>query len=163
MLQKNPDNPTSIDVMLTNRKNCFENSIAIETGLSDHHRMTISVLKVHHKKRLPVIKYYRCYKNLNMITFRSNLKYSLQTFNANTMTYEDFKEIFMAVLNKCAPMKQKVIRGNNAPFMGKRLSKEIIHRSKLKNKLNKNPTKENRNLYRKQRNVYVNLVTKQKK
>ena len=71
---KNPDNPISIDVMLTNRKNWFENSIAIETGLSDHHRMTISVLEVHHKKRLPVIKYYRCYKNFNMITFRSNLK-----------------------------------------------------------------------------------------
>ena len=41
----------------------------------------------------------------------------------------------------------KVIRGNNAPFMGKRLSKEIMHRSKLKNKLSKNPTEENRNLY----------------
>ena len=142
---KNPDNPTSIDVMLTNRKSCFENSIAIETGLSDHHMMTISVLKVYHKKRSPVIKYYRCYKNFNMITFRSNLKYSLEIFNANTMTYEDFKKIFMAVLDKYAPMKKKVIRGNNAPFMSKRLSKEIMHRSKLKNKLNKNPTEENRN------------------
>ena len=98
-----------------------------------------------------------------MITFRSNLKYSLETFNANIMTYEDFKEIFMAVLNKYVPMKQKVIRGNNAPFMGKRLSKEIMHRSKLKNKLNKNPTEENRNVYRKQRNVCVNLLRKEKK
>ena len=59
-------------------------------------------------------------------------------------------------------MKQKIIRGNNAPCMGKRLSKEIMHRSKLKNKLNKNPTEENRNLYRKQRNVCVNLLRKEK-
>ena len=34
---------------------------------------------------------------------------------------------------------------------------------KLKNKLNKNPTEENRNLYRKQRNVCVNLLRKEKK
>jgi DNA-binding protein len=125
--------------------------------------MTISVLKVYHKKRLPVTKYYRCYKNFNMITFRNNLKYSLETFNANTMTYEDFKEIFMTILNHYAPMKKKVIRGNNAPFMSKRLSKEIMHRSKLKNKLNKNPTEENRNLYRKQRNDCVNLLRKEKR
>ena len=47
--------------------------------------------------------------------------------------------------------------------MSKRLSKEIMHRSKLKNKLNKNPTEENRKLYRKQRNVCVNLLRKEKK
>ena len=39
---KNPVNPTSIDLMLTNRPKSFQNSQTIETGLSDHHKMTIS-------------------------------------------------------------------------------------------------------------------------
>ena len=160
---KNPDNPTSIDVMLTNRKSAFENSIAIETGLSDVHLMTISVLKVDHKKREPVIKHYRCYKNFYMDTFRNNLKCSLETFSSDTLKYEDFKKIFMVILDKYAPMKKKVIRGNNAPFMTKRLSKEIMYRSKLKNKLNKSPTEENRNLYKKQRNDCASLLKKEKK
>ena len=60
---KNPDNPSSIDVMLTNRVNSFQNSMTIETGLSDHHKMTTSVLKIYFKKKEPVKINYRCYKN----------------------------------------------------------------------------------------------------
>ena len=47
---KNPNN-SSIDVILTNRKRSFESSKAIETGLSDHHKMIITVLKSNYKKR----------------------------------------------------------------------------------------------------------------
>ena len=47
---KNADNPSSIDVMLTNKKGSFQNSIVVETGLSDHHKMTISVLNRYIKK-----------------------------------------------------------------------------------------------------------------
>ena len=50
---KNPLNPSSIDVMLTNRKSSFQNSITLETGLSDHHKMTITVLKRYFKKNDP--------------------------------------------------------------------------------------------------------------
>ena len=161
---KSLNNPTSIDVMLTNRKHCFENSVTIETGLSDHHKMTISVLKVFHNKRPPIVKRYRCYRNFDMNTFRNKLRYNLDIYNGNTiMGYDEFIEIFMTLLNKDAPMKKKVIRGNNAPFMSKPLSKEIMHRSKLKNKFNKIPTEENRNLYKKQRNICVNLLRKEKK
>ena len=47
---KSADNPTSIDVILTNRKNSFDHSLAIETGLSDHHKMVVTILKVYIKK-----------------------------------------------------------------------------------------------------------------
>ena len=48
---KNPNNPSSIDLMLTNRKSSFCNSRASETGLSDCHKMTVSVLKMYIKKK----------------------------------------------------------------------------------------------------------------
>ena len=47
---KSVQNPTSIVVILTNKSNSFYNSCSIETGLSDHHKMTITVLKRYYKK-----------------------------------------------------------------------------------------------------------------
>ena len=40
---KNPDSPTCIDLILTNRQKSFQNSTIIETGLSDYHKLTVTV------------------------------------------------------------------------------------------------------------------------
>ena len=53
------------------------------------------------------------------------------------------------LINKHAPMKEKLFRGNNAPFMNKTLSKAFMKRSKLKNTYNKFPNKANEQLFRK--------------
>ena len=79
------------------------------------------------------------------------------------MNYEDFHEIFMKVPDKHAPQKKKLVRANNGPFMTKKLSKEMMHRSRLKNNFNKNPTEENEKLYKKQRNFCVSLLKREKK
>ena len=42
---KTPLNPTCIDLMLTNRPNSFQNTLVIETSLSDFHKMTVPLLK----------------------------------------------------------------------------------------------------------------------
>ena len=160
---KNPKNPSSIDVILTNKKSNFQNSMTIETGLSDFHKMTITVLKSHCKKMDPLIIKYRNYKNFNGLLFREDLLRQLKVLNINMMTYDQFKVIFMATLDWHAPLKQKAIRGNSAPFMNKTLSKAFMHRSKLKNNFNKNPTEENKELYKKQRNYCVSLLKKEKK
>ena len=114
---KNANNPSSIDVILTNRKISFQNSLAIETGLSDHHKMIITVLKSYFKKKHPVIKNYRSYKHFDEDLFRRDLKINLQNLNEEIRDYDNFKEIFMKVLNHHAPTMKKLIRGNNAPFM----------------------------------------------
>ena len=79
------------------------------------------------------------------------------------MDYDDFNEIFLIVLDKYAPLKAKVLRGNNAPFMNKIFSNAIMNRSKLKNKFNKNLTELNKSLYNIQRNYCVNLLRTEKK
>ena len=79
------------------------------------------------------------------------------------MYYDNFKESFMRVLERHAPMKTKMIRGNNASFMNKTLSKAFMCRSKLKNSFNKQPTKENERLYKTQRNFWISLLKKEKK
>ena len=69
----------------------------------------------------------------------------------------------MKVLEWHAPKKTETVRGNNAPFMDKVLSKASMHRSKLKNQYNKTPNEKNKSLHRKQRNFCLNLLRKEKK
>ena len=47
---KNPENPSCIDLFITNRPACFQGSTTIETGLSDFHKMSLPVMKVFYKK-----------------------------------------------------------------------------------------------------------------
>ena len=68
---------------------------------------------------------------------------------------------FLKVVNVHAPLKTKiVIGGNDAPFVDKLLRKAIYTRTKLKNKIHKNPSKENKMVYKKQRNFCVSLRKK---
>ena len=48
---KNPNNPSCIDLFLTNRQQCFQQTCAIETGISDFHKMVVTVMKTHYKKQ----------------------------------------------------------------------------------------------------------------
>ena len=41
---KNLVNPKCIDLMLTNKQRSFQNSCVIDTGLSNFHKMTVTVL-----------------------------------------------------------------------------------------------------------------------
>ena len=47
---KNPDNPSCIDLILTNCSRSFQNSGVIETGLSDFRKLVVTVMKTTFKK-----------------------------------------------------------------------------------------------------------------
>ena len=48
---KNSSKPCSIDLIITNRPKSFQNSVTVETGLSDFHTMTLTVMKVFYKNK----------------------------------------------------------------------------------------------------------------
>ena len=48
---KHPDKPSCIDLILTNRSKSFQTSQIIETGITDFHKMVITVLKVCFRKK----------------------------------------------------------------------------------------------------------------
>ena len=77
-------------MILTNRKNSFENSTTIETGLSDHHKMIITVMKSKFKKNDPNILNFRYYKHFDENLFREELKSALGNTHRE-MVYDDFK------------------------------------------------------------------------
>ena len=63
-------------------------------------------------------------------------------------------------MEKHAPLKKKIVRGNHAPFITKDLRKAIYNRSRLKNKYLKNPSEVNEKLYKSQRNKCVSIRKK---
>ena len=75
-------------------------------------------------------------------------------------SYSLISNKFLEVVNKHAPLKKKVLRGNHSPFVTKEFQKTIYTRSKLKNKMNQNPSRENVLAYKKQRNICVSLRRK---
>ena len=160
---KNILNPSSIDVILTNCKKSFQDTTTIETGLSDHHKMVVTTLLAKIQKKEPQVILYRSYKHFDEFSFRTSLRNSLNRLMNENSTYKDFKEIYMKVLNIHAPQKKKIVRGNSAPFMNKILSKAFMHRAKLKNRYNRDPTGENKNLFKRQRNYCVSLLRREKK
>ena len=73
------------------------------------------------------------------------------------MTQTNITDKFLNVVNRHAPLKKENVKGNQDLFLTKELRKEIYTRSKLKNKYNRNPTEENKALYKKQRNKCVSV------
>ena len=58
----------------------------------------------------------------------------LLKIDINSAELKEFNQIFFKVLDKHAPRKQKYIRGNSSSYIKKALRKEIMHRSRLRNK-----------------------------
>ena len=153
---------SQIDLFLTNKPRSFHNSSAYETGISDHHKIICSFLKTNFVRLKPKTIYFRKTKHFNKDLFIKDTQSILNNLDERdaNISYDNLTKSFLNVLNKYAPIKQKTIRGNHAPFMNKHLSKEIYIRSKLKNTFQKFPTTENWEIYKKQRNKCVNLRKK---
>ena len=153
--------PTCIDLILTNKKGLFKLSNTFETCISDHHKLVSTILKSGSFKGTPKIKIYRSYKNFELENFDRILKDKLQKLANHS--YSEFEKVFLKELNKHAPLKKKVLRHNNNAFMTKELRKEIMLRSKLKNKFNKERNHINWCNYKRQRNHCLSILLKTKK
>ena len=132
------DKPRCIGLILTNKTSLFENSKTFEVGISDHHHIALTSLRLQYIQGNPKTKFYRDYKSFNFESFNNELNELLKS--EKEINYSLFENIFLQVLNAHAPVKKKIQRFNNKPFMTKQLRKAIMHRSRLKNIFNKNRT-----------------------
>ena len=113
---KNPNNPTYIDVILTNRENTFSNTSVTETGLSDYHKMTITCLKYYFQKLPPKNVYYRNYKLFDGASSRDQLENELNKLNEDNLNYDAIKETLVTLFDTHAPVKMRLLTANDAPF-----------------------------------------------
>ena len=85
-------------------------------------------------------------------TDKCNTQHALK-IDLNNAELSEFTKIFLSILDKHAPKKQKFIRANNSNFVTKSVRKAIMKRSKLRNKYLSEKTNETKSLYNKQRNI----------
>ena len=134
---KNIDNSSCIDLFLTNSAKSFESTCTIETGLSDFHKLVVTVLNEKHERMPPKVMQHRNYRKFDYAVFNNNLR--KQTKNLN------FSELDFAT--------------NHSKFVTKELSKAIMLRSKFL----KTKTQESKLKYNKQRNLCVSITRKAKR
>ena len=70
---KNYENPTCIDLILTNRSGYFQHSNEFETEISDFHLPFATRLKIGFQKKLSKIIAYRDYKKIDNAKFRDDV------------------------------------------------------------------------------------------
>ena len=135
----------------------FQNSTIIETGLSDFHKLTVTVFKSYFKKLKSKKLIYRDFKNFSNQHFRTELAKELNQNNASASQFELF-QTSLGLLNKLTPSKEKCLRNNQPPFITKEVLKAIMICSRLRNKFLKTKSQECKQTYSKQMNLCVKMV-----
>ena len=129
--------------------------------------MISTVMKLHFTRESSKSKYYR-----NIDYFSSELSPQLDSTFCSFKGNEDceelnefnrFHRVFLNLLNIQAPLKKKILRGNNSPFMTRTLRKATMTRSRLKNRFHKTRSDENWSLYKTQRNFCMKSLRKTNK
>ena len=124
---------SSIDVFLTSWPRCFQKTSVFETGISDYHGLVISFMKSHHPRLKPKILKYRSYKKFDEKNFLSDVKLAnFGVFVDPDQAYDNLVCTFKKLVDKHAPLKTKMLRGNSVPFMTRELRKGIYTRTRLK-------------------------------
>ena len=115
---KSTNNPSCIDLFVTNSPKSFQNTITFSSGLSDFHKMILTILKSTFPKVRPKQIVYRKFKNFDLSIFKNKIRTKMRSIDK----YEIFEEEFLKVLNKHAPLKRKFIRANHVPYITKNLA-----------------------------------------
>ena len=142
----------------------FSKTYVSKTGLSDYYKVIKTFFKTNFSLR-PKVLSYRNYNNFDESKFLNDLNKTIITFdNENpNQNYNVLSNRFLEVVNVHAPLKTKIVGGNEGPFVDKQLRKAIYTRNRLKNKIHNIPLKENKMAYKKQINLCVPLRRKCKK
>ena len=159
---KSINNPTCVDLLVSNKEKCFKSATIIHTGLSDFNKMVLVVIKKNFQKAKPEVIRYRYYRHFDGNSFRCALKFELSKILIHSCSSFE-KYVFLETLNDHTSLKQKTIRANHAPYMKKTLRKAMMHRDQLETKYRKQLTYINSERYRKQKNFCSKPYKKERK
>ena len=156
---KNAENPSTVDLFITNTPLSFMKTTAVWADLSDFHKMIITVMRTTFPKAQPTIVKYRDFSNYDSEAFAIDLNNRIR--NESSINYDKFDSIFLQTMEKHAPQKSKVIRANSKPYVTKEMRKAMMLRTQLRNKMH--ISHEYRAAYKHQRNYCNRLYKRERK
>ena len=156
------NNKSTIDLFLTNKPMPLQVTNSIETGLSDCHKLISSFMKSYISRLKPKTIFYRNYKNFDEEKLVNDVKAADFSFSNNdpNENCSVLPDNFSKLVDRHAPLKKKIQRGNHAPFVSKEMRKAIYTRSRLRNTFCKKPSEENEIKYKRQQNLCLSLGRK---
>ena len=80
----------------------------METGISDFHKMVITVLKIFYKKQKTKIIHYRNYKIFNANLLKEELNNELLSIDNNNAELVEFTNAVLSILDKHALIKKYI-------------------------------------------------------
>ena len=109
---KNPEKPSSIDLLLTNRPESFLGSSVVQTGLSDFHKMTVTVMKTNVEKFKPRVSFLRNWNEFYDEKFRTKLltKLLLENFSKVAITLTTSWKYVLILLTFLPPARKNTCR-----------------------------------------------------
>ena len=151
---------TLLDVILTTHPQRFCYTTTLQLGISDHD-MVVTIRKWKLPKPPPKLISYRSMKRFDTDIF-------LQDLNSVpwdcAFIHDDINDIwatwyklFTEVIDRHAPLKKKLVRGNAVSWMTPKIIQAINTRNRLHRRFTKKKTSENWETYRKQRNLVTSL------
>ena len=146
---KSVDNPSCIDLILTNNDMAFHNTTIVFISLLDFYKLVLTVLKTSIIKGKPQKITCGGYKKFDSVRFNDEPEYVLAKEKITSCT--KYYGMFLRILNKNAPIKSKLLRANYASYISKPLRRAIMKRLCLEN------------LYFKKRTSLRNYKKKKKK
>ena len=155
---KNPNNPSCIDLFLTNCGRSLHNTCVFETGLSNFHKLVATLLRSKFESLPSKIFSYRTYKQFTEGKFKDLFLSYLNELEMSELSVDVFKMTFLNAVNSFAPAKEKY----HSKFVNKELSKAMMLRTTLRNKFLKQKTTA-RSTYNKRRNICVSILRKAKR
>ena len=158
---KSLENPTLLDVILTNNPKSIKQTINISLGISDFHNYISASTKM--KCPTDEIKsiHYRSFKKFSENKFIKDIEsapfHVSEIFdNANDQLWFH-NSLLLDIVNANAPIKQKFIKHKQLPYMNDNLRKAINVKASLCRKFQRAKTQENWDKFRKQRNLVNKL------
>ena len=153
--------PSLVDVILTNKNQNFMKTGQCDTGLSDWHNMTFTVLKGNFLPYNNSQFEYRSFQGFDREVFLQDLQrvpwHVPHVFDDINDVYWAHDSLFHEVINEHVPLKLKTRRKNSAPFMNSELRRAINFKKALRRKYLKNKTDINWTKFTKQRNLVTKL------
>ena len=119
------------------------------------------MVKTTYERFPPKLLTYRSYEDSWKNTPKN--KFESEAYTIPSGYIGSLKPAIIKSLNAVAPFKKRIVRGNNKPKLTFLIRKEIMTRSRLKNKANKSGKEKDLKAYKKQRNLVLKLNRKTKK
>lgn len=158
---KSKENPTLLDIILTDSPNRICDTLNTNIEISDFHNIVCATTKMHVPKCSMPTFYYRSFKNFDEAQYMKDLEYIpfhvAEVFTDLNDSYWFLNKMFVDVLNDHAPLKIGRKNPNHAPFMNSELRKARNVKAMLRRRYDKFPTSANWEKYRVQRNKVTKL------